>query len=182
MLALLYMHSTALWVVKVIPLKRNCYLSIPVLQKWNFESCNSVLHWKVYRVSSRCSPVIFKGVRAPKHWSKMKKLSELQQKEKVAEKLHSRTQITYSWLLIVSGRNFELFCYLFSISCFMSMPCFSRSSLWANVQSTGSEGVSADGVFSLSARACSGWLNLKTWFLPMMIRFPKTGSEVNSLR
>lgn len=64
--------------------------------------------------------------------------------------------------------------YLFSISCFISIPCFSRSSLWANVQSTGSEGVSAEGVFSRSARACSGWLKRNTWFLPMMIRFPIT--------
>lgn len=64
--------------------------------------------------------------------------------------------------------------YLFSISCFISIPCFSRSSLWANVQSTGSEGVSAEGVFSRSARACSGWLKRNTWFLPMMIRFPGT--------
>ncbi len=41
--------------------------------------------------------------------------------------------------------------YLCSISCFMSMPCFSRSSLWAKAQSTGSAGVSAHGVLSLSA-------------------------------
>ncbi len=54
----------------------------------------------------------------------------------------------------------------------MSMPCFSRSSLWAKVQSTGSTGVSADGVFSLSALACSGWLNRNTWFFPIMIRLP----------
>lgn len=55
----------------------------------------------------------------------------------------------------------------------MSMPCFSRSSLWAKVQSTGSTGVSADGVFSLSALACSGWLNRNTWFFPIMIRLPE---------
>lgn len=55
----------------------------------------------------------------------------------------------------------------------MSMPCFSRSSLCAKVQSTGSTGVSADGVFSLSARACSGWLNRNTWFFPIMMRLPE---------
>lgn len=62
--------------------------------------------------------------------------------------------------------------YLCSISCFMSMPCFSSSSLWAKAQSTGSAGVSAHGVLSLSALACTGWLNRKTWLFPRMMRFP----------
>lgn len=62
--------------------------------------------------------------------------------------------------------------HLCSISCFMSMPCFSSSSRWAKAQSTGSAGVSAQGVRSLSWRACSGWLNRNTWLLPMMMRFP----------
>lgn len=64
------------------------------------------------------------------------------------------------------------FFYLWSISCFISMPCFSRSSLWAKAQSTGSIGVSAQGVRSRSWRACSGWLKRNTWLLPKMIRFP----------
>lgn len=73
---------------------------------------------------------------------------------------------------------------LFSISCFMSIPCFSRSSRWAKVQSTGSTGVSADGVFSLSALACSGWLNRNTWFFPMMIRLPgrRHSTKVSEIR
>lgn len=62
--------------------------------------------------------------------------------------------------------------HLCSISCFMSMPCFSSSSRWAKAQSTGSAGVSAQGVRSRSWRACSGWLKRNTWLLPMMMRFP----------
>ncbi len=77
------------------------------------------------------------------------------------------------WLLGLS--------YLFSISCFMSIPCFSSSSLWAKVQSTGSTGVSAVGVFSRSARACSGWLNRNTWFFPMIMRLPEEWTGMNIL-
>lgn len=62
--------------------------------------------------------------------------------------------------------------HLWSISCFMSMPCLSSSSLWAKAQSTGSTGVSAQGVRSLSARAWTGWLKRNTWLFPRMIRFP----------
>lgn len=62
--------------------------------------------------------------------------------------------------------------YLCSISCFISMPCLSSSSLWAKAQSTGSAGVSAQGVLSLSALACTGWLNRNTWLFPRMMRFP----------
>lgn len=63
--------------------------------------------------------------------------------------------------------------HLCSISCFMSMPCFSNSSLWAKTQSTGSTGVSAHGVLSRSRRACSGSLKRNTWLFPMIMRFPK---------
>lgn len=70
--------------------------------------------------------------------------------------------------------------HLCSISCFMSMPCFSSSSLWAKAQSTGSAGVSAHGVLSRSRRACSGSLKRNTWLFPMMIRFPGK-AHVNSL-
>ncbi len=71
------------------------------------------------------------------------------------------------------------FLYLWSISCFISMPCLSRSSLWAKAQSTGSIGVSTQGVRSRSWRACSGWLKRNTWLLPKMIRFP-TNVRVNT--
>lgn len=79
----------------------------------------------------------------------------------------------FCWFRTTRGLVTEVLLYLCSISCFISMPCFSSSSLWAKAQSTGSTGVSTHGVLSLSCRACSGSLKRNTWLLPIMIRLPK---------
>lgn len=79
----------------------------------------------------------------------------------------------YEIIITINDMNFKSFyTHLCSISCFMSMPCFSSSSLWAKAQSTGSTGVSAHGVLSRSRRACSGSLKRNTWLFPIMMRFP----------
>lgn len=83
----------------------------------------------------------------------------------------TRISITSIWWEMNAKMNVST--HLCSISCFMSMPCFSSSSLWAKAQSTGSAGVSAHGVLSRSRRACSGSLKRNTWLFPMMMRFPK---------
>lgn len=95
-----------------------------------------------------------------------------------SNQLGSAKRPTSHLLTVAHGLiHLEKDCYLCSISCFISMPCFSRSSLWAKAQSTGSTGVSAHGVLSLSCRACSGSLKRNTWLLPMMIRLPAIGDR-----